>query len=256
MMKLILKSSTNMEDIENNTVDLIITSPPYGKLKDYSQDANQIGMYEGDTAISMLSRVFLECYRVMKDGAFICINIGEYCDIKGFLYPFQAKLTLMMIDLGFKYFRNITWNKKTRTWQLIGKGPYLYFLATEPILIFRKCEFYELSDDEKTNKIKEIETLLKLNVWDIEPYNKKEDEHIAIYPEELVKRLILIYSKEGDIVLDPFTGSGTTLKVANELKRNSIGYEICKEFKNQITNKICAYQTNLFGEKPDFTLIE
>jgi len=232
-----------MNEIKNEEIDCTITSPPYGRLKKYGTENENIGNFSGDLQVEMLSKVFKEVYRTTKDGGFCCINIGEYIDKFGmFLYPFQAKLTLSMIDTGWKYFRNIIWNKKNNTAQIIGdtKTNNHYFLGTEPILIFRKFINYN-----KNTKGANVEQELRLNVWDIAPYIKKEDEHIAIYPKELVRRLMILYSKEKDFILDPFLGSGTTLEVAKELNRNGYGYEIVEKYYDLAKNKLNEEQKRL-----------
>jgi len=242
------KSSSKMLELPDEIIDLTITSPPYGKIKDYSEDKEQIGNYEGDLQIEKLREVFKEVFRITKDGGFCAVNIGDYTEEKGYLFPFTAKMVLMMIDIGFKFIRNISWKKPASAQHMFQKFRHHYILDTEPILIFRKQTFFEEEKERRDFADKE----LLHNVWNITPYSKKEDEHIAIFPDELVKRLITIYTKEGDVVLDPFTGSGTVLDVAFKLNRHSIGYELNKDYCLKATEKISPQQIGLNGEKKLF----
>lgn len=247
-------SSTDMSALYDGIADCVITSPPYGKVKDYSDDTNQLGNYEGDMAIDMLKNVFKECHRVLKDGGFCCVNIGEY-RIGYYHYPFYAKFTLMMCDLGFKYFRNIVWDKGFRSFITAYPDDYSYINSTERIIVFQKNEFNSTDFNKrfKGGNLTEINSC----VWRIEPYNKKEGEHIAIYPEELVRRLLVEFSpKEDGLIIEPFLGSGTTMKVSNEYFRNCIGFEISKEYAEGIYKKICPQQCNLFGNQNEFLWFE
>ena len=234
----------DMKELPDEIVNLTVTSPPYGTIKDYSEDTEQIGNFKGDLQIEKLKEVFKEVYRLTKDGGFCAINIGEYIQEEGYLYPFSAKLTLMMIEIGFKYIRNIIWKKPSSQQNIFSKFKHHYNMDTEYIIIFRKQTFFKEEEEKRDYSDKE----LLHNVWNIQPNTRtSEDDHIAIFPEELPKRIINLYSKEGDIILEPFTGSGTTINIAYKLQRHSIGYEINKEYCKLIINNINPKQKRLDG---------
>jgi DNA modification methylase len=245
--------SRKMTELNDSSVDLIVTSPPYWNLKDYGSES-QIGYnqslndYFGD-----LHKVFSECYRVLKPGRRICINIGDqfaratnYGKYK--VIPLHAEVIVRCEQIGFDYMGSIIWQKKTTMnttggATVMGSYPYppngMIEIDYEFILIFKKP-----GKPEKVPKgIKEESKLTKeewkeyfSGHWRIPGVRQKE--HQAMFPEEIPRRLIKMYSYINDTVLDPFLGSGTTAKVALELQRNFIGYEINPEFIPVIQNKI------------------
>jgi len=276
--KIFYKSSRNMSEIPDNSVDLIITSPPYFNIKDYSKDGyqknhhsikveGQIGdINDYNEYLNELLKVWKECERVLTPNGKLCINVP--------LLPMKKKelnthYTRHIFDLNadiqcsilkntnlFLYDTYI-WNRKNSTKRLMfGSYPYpknLYAQNTsEFITIYVK--------DGKPKKVsKEVKEKSKLTqkewieftkqIWDIAIPNKSDiafGKHSAIMPEEIPYRLIKMFSFVGDIVLDPFAGSGTTLKVAKQLNRNYVGYEIMKSYKEIIEKKLSLVEINLF----------
>jgi DNA modification methylase len=250
-----------MMELMDNEVDLIITSPPYWHIKDYGI-SGQIGY--GQTLhqyLKDLYRVWSECFRVLKPGRRLCINIGDQF-ARAVLYgkykviPLHAEIIIQCEKIGFDYMGAIIWQKKTTmntTGGAVVMGSYPYppngmiEIDYEFILIFKK-------PGRSENVSKEIRERSKLTKEEWKEYfsghwrfgGEKQIEHEAMFPEELPKRLIKMYSFEGDTVLDPFVGSGTTLKVALELRRNAIGYEINEKFVEVIKRKLGINQALLF----------
>jgi len=251
--KIIIGDSRNMSEIDNETIDLIITSPPYWHLKDYGVE-NQIGY--GQTLheyLKDLYRVWQECFRVLKEGRRLCINIGDqfarsvvYGRYK--IIPLHSEIIAQCEDIGFDYMGAIIWQKKTTMntsggANVMGSYPYppngMIEIDYEFILIFKKPG----KSSKVSSEIKEKSILTK-EEWK-EYFNghwyfkgEKQAEHEAMFPDELPYRLIKMFSFVGDTILDPFLGSGTTLKVALELERNAIGYEINPDFLEVINKKL------------------
>ena len=261
--KIIIGDSRRMTEIPDESVHLIITSPPYWQLKDYGDD-NQIGFhdtYEG--YINNLNLVWRECFRVLRNGCRLCINIGDqfarsvyYGRYK--VIPIRTEITKFCETIGMDYMGAIIWQKVTTTntsggATVMGSFPYprngILKIDYEFILIFKK-----LGDPPKVSK--EIKELSKLTTDEWNTYftghwnfaGERQDKHLAMFPEELPRRLIRMFSFVGDTVLDPFLGSGTTSLAARNLSRNSIGYEICAKFIPIIKNKFKASENNIFGD--------
>jgi DNA modification methylase len=253
LAKIIIGDSRKMIEIKDETIDLIITSPPYWHIKDYGK-IGQIGY--GQTLHEYLKDLYMvwkECFRILKPGRRLCVNIGDqfarsviYGKYK--IIPLHAEVISQCEKIGFDYMGAIIWQKKTTmntTGGAVVMGSYPYppngmiEIDYEFILVFKKPGTIE----EVPKEIKEISKLTK-EEW--KEYftghwrfgGEKQINHEAMFPEELPKRLIKMYSFVGDTVLDPFVGSGTTVKVALELKRNAIGYEINEDFLEIIKEKI------------------
>jgi DNA modification methylase/endonuclease YncB( thermonuclease family) len=251
--KIIIGDSRKMIELDDESIGFIVTSPPYWHIKDYGV-SGQIGY--GQTLheyLKDLYRVWEECFRVLKPGRRLCINIGDQF-ARSVIYgrykiiPLHAEVISQCERIGFDYMGAIIWQKKTTmntTGGAVVMGSYPYppngmiEIDYEFILVFKKPGKIE-------NVLKEIKENSKLTKEEWKEYfaghwgfgGEKQINHEAMFPEELPKRLIKMYSFVGDTVLDPFVGSGTTVKVALELKRNAIGYEINENFLEIIKEKI------------------
>ena len=251
--KIIIGDSRRMLEVQDDSVDLIITSPPYWHIKDY-ETSSQIGY--GQDLHQYLKDIYLvweECFRVLRNGGRFCLNIGDQF-ARSVIYgkykviPIHAEFILQCEKIGFDFMGSIIWQKKTTMnttggASIMGSYPYppngMVEIDYEFILIFKKPG----SSKKVSKEIKEISKLTK-EEW--KQYfsghwyfrGVKQIEHEAMFPEELPKRLIKMFSFKGDTVLDPFLGSGTTISVALELNRNGIGYEINRNFLKLIKNKI------------------
>lgn len=250
---IIIGDSRNMQEVATGSVALVVTSPPYWHLKDYGVPG-QIGY--GQTLheyLIDLSRVWRECWRVLMPGRRLCINIGDQF-ARAVIYgrykviPLHAEIIAQCETIGFDYMGAIIWQKKTTMHTtggatVMGSFPYppngVVELDYEFILIFKKPG----KSPPVPESLKEA-SQLRLEEWK-EFFSghwtfggERQVLHEAMFPEELPRRLIRMFSFPGETVLDPFLGSGTTVKVALELERNGIGYEIQPQFIPIIRQKL------------------
>lgn len=250
---LINGDSRNMAKMADQSVHLIVTSPPYWQLKDYGT-TNQIGFHDSYEAyINDLNLVWMECARILHDGCRLCINIGDqfarsvyYGRYK--VIPIRTEIIRFCEHIGLDYMGSVIWQKQTTMHTtgggaVMGSFPYprngILKIDYEFILIFKK----QGNAPKPTTEQKEASILTK-EEWN--EYFKshwtfpgaKQDGHIAVFPVELPLRLIKMFSFVGETVFDPFMGSGTTALAAQISGRNSMGYEINSEFKT-------FYQTKL-----------
>jgi DNA modification methylase len=258
--KIIIGDSRKMIEVEDNSVDLVVTSPPYWHIKDYGVPG-QIGYGQSlHDYLKDLYRVWKECYRIIKPGRRLCINIGDQF-ARSIIYgrykviPLHAEFIAQCENIGFDYMGSIIWQKKTTMnttggANVMGSYPYppngMVEIDYEYILIFKKP-----GKSEKVPKDVKEKSKLTKEEWKEYFYGHwyfggaRQIEHEAMFPEELPKRLIKMYTFVGDTVLDPFLGSGTTVKAALDLDRNAIGYEINERFLDVIKNKLGLKQSLL-----------
>jgi len=252
-----------MKEVPDESVHLIITSPPYWQLKDYG-NGKQIGFNDSyEDYINNLNLVWNECHRVLHKGCRLCINIGDqfarsvyYGRYK--VIPIRTEIIKFYESVGFDYMGAIIWQKVTTCnttggATVMGSFPYprngIIKLDYEFILIFRKY-----GDPPRVSK--EIKEKSRLSQEEWNQYfsghwnfpGEKQDKHLAMFPEELPRRLIKMFSFVGDTVLDPFLGSGTTSLAARNLGRDSIGYEINEEFLPVIQGKLGLTQGAIFED--------
>lgn len=253
--KLIQGDSRNLSLIKDSSVHLIITSPPYWQLKDYGNDG-QIGFHDSyECYINNLNAVWAECYRVLHDGCRLCINIGDqfarsvyYGRYK--VIPIRTEIIRFCETLGMDYMGAVIWQKQTTMnttggGAVMGSFPYprngILKIDYEFILIFKKQGKAPVPTVEQ-KKLSEM-TKEEWNAYFASHWNfggAKQDGHIAVFPEELPRRLIKMFSFAGETVFDPFMGSGTTALAARNLQRNSIGYEINPDFKQYYEQKVVS----------------
>ncbi|MDO5760378.1 MAG: DNA methyltransferase [Bacteroidota bacterium] len=250
---LVTGDSRNLSILADSSVHLIITSPPYWQLKDYGND-RQIGFHDSyEEYINNLNIVWSECNRILHDGCRLCINIGDqfarsvyYGHYK--VIPIRTEIIRFCETLGMDYMGAIIWQKQTTMnttggGAVMGSFPYprngILKIDYEFILIFKKQgKAPSITTEQKESSImtkEEWKTYFSSH-WNF--VGAKQDEHIAVFPEELPHRLIKMFSFVGETVFDPFMGSGTTALAASNLQRNSIGYEINPDFVKYYKNKV------------------
>ncbi|MDR1783669.1 MAG: thermonuclease family protein [Dysgonamonadaceae bacterium] len=253
MHKIINGDSRQMGELEDNSVHLIITSPPYWQLKDYGSD-NQIGFNDSyENYINHLNLVWAECFRVLHGGCRLCINIGDQFARSTYygrykVIPIHSEIIKFCETIGFDFMGQIIWQKQTTMntsggGAVMGSFPHprngIVKLDFEYILVFKKQgNAPKPTAEQKANSAmtnEEWNTYFNGHWY----FNgAKQDKHLAMFPEELPARLIKMFSFPCETVLDPFMGSGTTALAAAKLGRNSVGYEINPAFIPIIKEKI------------------
>lgn len=239
--KIFCKSSEDMSELPSNSVHLVVTSPPYNVGKEYDKDLD-LNEYR-----EFLKRVFREVKRVLVPGGRLCINIANL-GRKPYL-PLHAYIIQDMLDLGFLMRGEIIWNKAgggspSTAWGswLSAKNPTLRD-QHEYILVFSKDTFTRQNPFGRKSTISREEFLeFTKSVWTFPAVSAKEIGHPAPFPVELPYRLIQLYTFEGEVVLDPFMGSGQTAIAALKSKRFYVGYEIVSEYIELAQKRIKAFE--------------
>jgi site-specific DNA-methyltransferase (adenine-specific) len=252
--EIIQRSCESMPEIASESVALTVTSPPYWNAIDYdihaeNQDQNyrtrsySSNYLDYETYLDWLDVVFKEVHRVTKPGGFCSIVIGTIL-LDGKHYPVPFDLSSRLINSGWLFHQDIIWHKCTAGVKRAGvaiqkpfPGYYYPNIMSEYILVFRKPGpkiYQDRTSAEKTGAEFTIDTLFTLetanNIWHIAPVPPGTIDHPAPFPEEIPFRLISLYSYKGDLILDPFSGSGQTLKVAHALERGYFGYETLSKY--------------------------
>ena len=275
------KSSTKMREVKDGSVDLIVTSPPYFNIKDYSKDGYQLerhsasksadlGSYETyEEYIKALLAVWRECERVLRPNGKLCINVPLMPMIKKNysshynrdIFDIQSSIQNSILRHTNLYLLDLyIWNRTNPSKKLMfGSYPYPRNFYAQNTTEFIAVYVKDGKPRQTAPEIKERSALTQeewvaytKQIWDI-PIPGKNDlafgKHSAIMPEEIPYRCIKLFSCVEDVVLDPFAGSGTTLRVAKQLGRNYIGYELYKNYKEIIDKKLATVERGeLLGE--------
>ncbi|HWQ16755.1 MAG TPA: site-specific DNA-methyltransferase [Sulfolobales archaeon] len=257
LVRVIFGDSRSMGELSDNSVHLVVTSPPY-----YNAPFDFPGLFKSyDEFLELLRNVGREIYRVLSPGRVACF-VTQDVRIDGVLYPIVSDLIRIMLSLGFEYQERIIWRKPegyiriSRRSGVLIQHPYpLYYYPDniyEEIVVFRKPGEFDRKKIPQTvvekSKI-DINRFQRekwyLSVWDITNVlpSEKWSKYTAVFPEELVERLIYLYSYWRETVLDPFLGTGTTCAVARRLQRNCVGYEIDLELRDAIEERIGGART-------------
>ncbi len=254
--------SRRMVELDDASIDLIVTSPPYWQIKDYGVEG-QIGY--GQTLhdyLRDLYRVWEESFRVLQPGRRLCVNIGDQftrASIYGRykVIPLHAEIIVQAEQIGFDYLGAIIWQKRTTMETtggatIMGSFPYppngIVEIDYEYILIFKKpgkSKRQPASLKESSRMTKEEWKTYFSGHWRFG--GARQTDHEATFPLELPRRLIRMFSFTGETVLDPFAGSGTTLIAALQLDRHAIGYEIAPHFTKLIQQRVEQTFPPMFG---------
>ncbi len=237
--QIISSSSESMQEIPDSSLHLMVTSPPYNVTKEYDSDLS-LQEYLG-----LLRRVFSESYRALVDGGRACINVANL-GRRPYL-PLSDFISRTMLEIGFQMRGEIIWNKGAGagvsmawgSWQS-ASNPVLRDVH-EYILVFSKGSFSRQKPDGKENTISKEQFMeWTKSVWTINPESARKIGHPAPFPVELPYRLIQLYTFKGDVILDPFMGSGTTAIAALRASRKYIGYENNPEYVKLAEERIKA----------------
>lgn len=263
--KLIIGNCMSMKEIPDESVHLMVTSPPY-----FNAPFDYKGLFKNyDQYLGVLNRVAKEVYRVLKEGRIAVLNIDDML-VNSEKFPIVADATKIFQSAGFRYRDRIIWKKPdgylriSRRSGVLLQNPYpMYFYPDnllESIIIFQKGKFNyhsipkEIREASKIDLKEFSDNKWYMTLWEMVNVlpNSPLEKEIAAFPEELPYRIIKLFSYKGETVLDPFVGSGTTMKVARELGRNSIGIEIKKSLIPIIKKKV-GFEGQLKIENSDDT---
>ena len=238
--KFFCKSSVNMDEIPDSSVHLMITSPPYNVGKEYDDDLTL------DEYLALLTSVFAQVHKKLVTGGRACINVANI-GRKPYI-PIHAMIIEIMLDLGFLMRGEIIWDKSASGGGSCAWGSWMS--ASNPvlrdyheyILVFSKDSYSKNKNQVKKDTIERDDFIeWTRSVWTFPAVNAKNIGHPAPFPVELPHRLINLYSYEGDVILDPFAGSGTTAIAAIKNNRKYICYDVKKEYvdlaKKRISNQ-------------------
>jgi site-specific DNA-methyltransferase (adenine-specific)/site-specific DNA-methyltransferase (cytosine-N4-specific) len=270
IIKIIFGNAEKMKEVDSNSIHLIVTSPPY-----YNAPFDFPNLFNSyDEFLKLLKNVGKELIRVMKPGRCACF-VTQDVRIEGKLYPIVSDLIhIMVYDIGFEYQDKIIWKKPegyiriSRRSGVIIQHPYpMYYYPDniyEEIVVFKKpgefdrsSAITEVKEKSKINISRFQNEKWYLSVWDIKNVlpHEKWSKYTAAFPEQLIERLVMLYSYYGETVLDPFLGTGTTCLVAKKLGRNCIGYEIDLELKEAIEERLGLKQGSLTPEAINVEII-
>jgi len=239
--RLILGTSEAMKEIPDNSLHLMVTSPPYNVTKEYDEDLS-LKEY-----LHLLHSVFSETYRVLVNGGRACINVANL-GRRPYL-PLSDFISQIMLEIGFHMRGEIIWNKGAGagvsmawgSWQS-ASNPVLRDVH-EYILVFSKGSFERKKPAGKENTISKEQFMeWTKSVWTMNPESAKKVGHPAPFPIELPFRLIQLYTYKGDVVLDPFMGSGTTAIAALKAGRKYIGYDNDPAYVKLAQERIESYK--------------
>ncbi len=233
---LVIGDPARMPELKSNSIQLVVTNPPCCNLDEFGEVVPE---FYGKYLMSMQD-VFCECYRVLCEGRFLCLNVPDPIKVN------SSNLIPMIERSGFKYEDEIVWrNRKDAGFFL--KNPYCtcYYPedSFERVFVFKKgnTELYKLSEEEKQKCKFDLNFALDhvgFELPDSMPEEIRDWPQKALYPEELAEALIKLYAYEGETVLDPFLGSGTTIKAARRAGRLAVGYEINGAYLPLIGRKV------------------
>ena len=238
------KSSEKMTELPDNSVHLMVTSPPYNVGKEYDKD------FTLEEYLELLKNVWKEVHRVLVPAGRVCINVANL-GRKPYI-PLHSLIIQTMLDFGFLMRGEIIWNKASSASPSTAWGSWCS--ASNPtlrdvheyILVFSKDMFKRHKEEEdKKNTITKEEFLeFTKSIWSFKAEPASKIGHPAPFPIELPYRLIQLYTYEGEVVLDPFIGSGQTALAAIKTKRHYIGYDINKDYVKLARRRIKEFSLN------------
>ena len=244
-----------LKGVASNSVHLVVSSPPYAWMR------NEITWSSIDEYYEKMERIMVEVYRVLKPGRIVAINMSDYI-LDGERYDLCWEWHKMMKEVGFRYRDTIIWEKEGEL-ATIGAGKMasnfvkhrlpMYYNPNrnhEVILIFSKGSVRIPRYNDKVMEMSKVDVRKVRgylgSVWKIPP--RQDKQHPAVYPLELPYRLIQFYSYVGEMVLDPFAGTGTTGKAAKLLNRSAMLCEINRKYIDRIKSEIGWGEVSVTGD--------
>ncbi|MCL2203882.1 MAG: site-specific DNA-methyltransferase [Defluviitaleaceae bacterium] len=253
--KLFHADSRNMDFIEDNSVHLVVTSPPYWNLKKYENGVNQLGVIDKyEDFVNELTKVWKECFRILVPGGRIACVVGDVCLARRkygrhMVMPLHSDIAVSCRKVGFDNLNPILWHKISNASFEANRGTSFLGKPYEPnaiikndieyILMQRKPGGYRKPTTLQRHKSiiakKDYDEWFK-QIWKHGGASTKN--HPAPFPTEIAHRLIKMFSFYGDIVVDPFCGSGTTMIAASDCERHSIGVEVEEKYCQMVVERM------------------
>ncbi|HEV2316554.1 MAG TPA: site-specific DNA-methyltransferase [Thermoplasmata archaeon] len=253
------RDSRRIPEVPSDSIALVVTSPPYPMIPQWDALFSRLGAENFGSMHGLLESVWQECYRTLLPGGLLAINIGDALRSRaddGFrLWPNHAEVLRRCAGIGFRPLPYVLWKKPmNRPNAFLGSGflpPNAYVTVDcEFILLFRKggLRRFPRKDASRRQSVyrKEERDRWFSQVWEVRASRQDGEagRRTAAFPPEIPRRLIRMFSVEGDTVLDPFAGTGTTLRVARELRRRAVGVEIETELAERLRREFTAPEPN------------
>lgn len=244
-------SLKTLQSLPDNCIDLVFTSPPYNFGLDYSEDKNNDSM-DWESYFSNLFEILEQCIRVLKYGGRFVINIqplfSDYIPLHHFISNFI--ISKKLIWKGEIIWEKNNYNCKYTSWGSwkSPSSPYLKYIW-EFLEVFCKGDLKMTNNSENIDITADDFKDWVYAKWSIAPERKmKEFGHPAIFPEELARRVLQLFSFKNDIILDPFNGVGTTCVVAKKFNRNYLGIDISKSYCEVANNRLSKVCFDFIGD--------
>lgn len=263
--KLIRGDARDLTFLDNESIHLVVTSPPYWTLKRYLENPNQMGhIQDYEDFIRELSKVWSECYRVLVPGGRLVCVVGDVCLSRRtfgrhVVVPLHADIAVTCRKIGFDNLNPIIWHKISNATYEVKNGSKFLGKPYEPNAIIKNDIEFILMQRKPGGYRKPTNEQRKLSMIDKKCFNEwfqqfwritgaSTRDHPAPFPIEIAHRLIRMFSFVGDTVLDPFCGTGTTMLAAMKDSRNSIGIEIEPIYCQMILGRLQKETKGLFSE--------
>ncbi len=262
--RLVQGDARNVPFIKDESVHLVVTSPPYWTLKRYNENSSQLGhVSDYEAFLAELAKVWKEMYRILVPGGRMVCVVGDVCLSRKeygrhVVVPLHSDISVICRKIGFDNLNPIIWHKISNASYEVSNGSKFLGKPYEPNSIIKSDIEFILMQRKSGGYRQPTEHQRKLSMISKEEYGKwfqqfwnltgaSTKKHPAPFPLELAYRLVRMFSFWGDTVVDPFCGSGTTMLAALKAGRNSVGIEIDPEYCRMTEERLREDNSNMFS---------
>jgi site-specific DNA-methyltransferase (adenine-specific) len=262
--RLVQGDARHVPFIKDESVHLVVTSPPYWTLKRYNENPNQLGhVADYEMFLSELAKVWKEMYRILVPGGRLVCVVGDVClSRRNFgrhvVFPLHSDIAVICRRIGLDNLNPIIWHKISNASYEVNNGSKFLGKPYEPNAIIKNDIEFILMQRKSGGYRQPTERQRKLSMISKEEYGKwfqqlwnvsgaSTREHPAPFPLELAYRLVRMFSFSGDTVIDPFCGTGTTMVAAMKAGRNSIGIDIDPEYCKMAEERLRKENSDMFS---------